>query len=92
MQSTRRGFSAAILLVVAVACGGRNQPTAPSSALPPFELSIEGEYRLTFTASPSCYSLPCGEIWVNVAGNLYDWLADCTAPDHGVEFARYLPS
>jgi hypothetical protein len=29
-----------------------------------------------------------GQIYINVAGNLFDWLGDCTAPDHRIEFAR----
>jgi hypothetical protein len=29
-----------------------------------------------------------GNIWLNVAGNLYDWIADCTATDHKIDFAR----
>lgn len=29
-----------------------------------------------------------GTIWVNAAGDLYDVIADCTAPDHAIAFVR----
>jgi hypothetical protein len=29
-----------------------------------------------------------GHIWLNAAGNLYDWLADCAAGDHTIDFVR----
>ena len=29
-----------------------------------------------------------GTIWLNAAGNLYDGIADCSAPDHAIAFVR----
>lgn len=168
-----RTLLTALLLLVAVACGN-DLPTQPTPSSPPGGGSnIDGQYTLTFTASPSC-SLPeearkrtytatvaeappgyvtvtlggavflpqlepgfdgtrsgdevrfsigtgnrrwvaeridgkevffsgsatatfaggratapfNGGIWVSAAGNIFDWIADCTATDHVIEFVH----
>ena len=170
-----RALPTALLLLVAVACGNDlpTQPTPFRQSPPGGGANIDGQYTLTFTASPSC-SLPeeakkrtytatvaeapsgtvtvtlggaaflpqlepgfdgtrsgdevhfsigtggrrwvaeridgkevfftgsatatfagghatarfTGDIWVSAAGNIFDWIADCTATDHTIEFVR----
>jgi hypothetical protein len=51
------------------------------------EISYEGIGETTLAGSTISGAFN-GTIWLNAAGNLFDGIADCTAPDHAMEFVR----
>lgn len=52
------------------------------------ELSYDGVATTTL-ADSSISGTFSGMIWLNVAGDLYDGIADCAAVNHAIEFARH---
>jgi hypothetical protein len=51
------------------------------------DVFFSGSATVTF-AGGSATAPFNGGIWVSAAGNIFDWIADCTATDHMIEFVR----